>query len=93
MYAAMSNLAKLLTIFSVLLTVSIPAQSLTVKDSLFQTMNKQKGKEKQKTTVQYIRRLIPEEMDSARMLLIQNEALQLDQDLLLRADYLNTWGL
>jgi len=85
--------AKLLAIFFALLTVSFTAQSSTVKDSLFRTMNKQKGKEKQKTTVQYIRRLIPEEMDSARMLLIQNEALQLDQDLLLRADYLNTWGL
>ncbi len=76
-----------------LFTILLFPQSNSRKDSLFIAMNKQTGKEQLKTKVQYIRWLLPDEMDSARMMLIQNTSLQNNQDLLLRADYLNTWGL
>ncbi|MDA3944074.1 MAG: tetratricopeptide repeat-containing sensor histidine kinase [Bacteroidetes bacterium] len=41
----------------------------------------------------YSRKIIPEQLDTARMLLLQAEELKNSSDLLLRADYFNVWGL
>ena len=70
-----------------------PAFATAKKDSLYKAMQEQEGIMQLKTKIQYIRELIPKELDSARMLLNQNPEVASHEDLLLRADYNNTWGL